>query len=78
MREKKTTKYNHDSFIRNNAGIHLHSYRTVVSVVDLRSDTVTSPTRKMLEQALTARTGGVSVNLLDRISYTKPFEIVNT
>jgi hypothetical protein len=40
-------------------GINLHCYRTVVSVVDLRSDTVTSPTRKMLEQALTARTGGV-------------------
>ncbi len=55
----KTTNYNHDSFIRNKAGIYIRNYQTVVSVVDLRSDTVTSPTRKMLEQALTARTGGM-------------------
>jgi hypothetical protein len=33
------------------------SARSIVSVVDLRSDTVTSPTRIMLEEALTARTG---------------------
>ena len=33
------------------------SARALSAVVDLRSDTVTSPTRVMIEQALTAQTG---------------------